>query len=315
MSMVFLRRFGFVRAGVAVLTGAAALAGAGAAEVAFNGPTELGQLASPPRNETSGVAASHRAADVLWTHDDSGGEPVLYAVGVDGKLRGRLRVTGVKNVDWEDVASGELAGQPVLIIGDTGDNDAKRRSIALHIVDEPPLETLSPKGEAFGPPRATLRINYEDGARDCEAIAFDARERAVYLLTKRDDVPRLYRVALPAELKSGEARAHFVGFVARLPQPSSVQKLLKGPLGKHRGWPTGMDFAADGSGAVVLTYGDLLWFARRAGESWADTLGRDPVVLTPHLLPQAEAVCFSPDAARIFVASESTRVLLGYQRQ
>jgi hypothetical protein len=110
-------------------------------------------------------------------------------------------------------------------------------------------------------------------------------------------------------------RAKFVGFVPRLPQPSKVQKLITGPLGKYRSEPTGMDFAADGSAAVVLTYGDLCWFERRTGESWADALARDPVVLRAHLLPQAEGVCFSRDAAHIFVVSESVRALLRYDRR
>jgi hypothetical protein len=286
------------------------------ADVIFSGPSEVGRLEAPPRNELSGLAASRRTPDLLWTHDDSGGEPVLYAVGLDGKLRGRLRVHRAPAIDWEDIAAGELGGKPVLIIGDTGDNDAKRTSgVALHIVDEPALAKLSPKIEEHTMPFASLRVIYEDGPRDCEAIAFAEQERAVYLLTKRDDVPRLYRVALPAELKHGEVRARFVGFVPRLPQPSSMQKLIKGPMGKHRGWPTAMDFAGDGSAAVVLTYGDLCVFERRADQSWADALAQVPRALDAHVLPQAEAVCFSRDSAQIFVGSESSRALVRYDRK
>jgi hypothetical protein len=65
----------------------------------------------------------------------------------------------------------------------------------------------------------------------------------------------------------------------------------------------------------VVTYGDVAWFERRPGESWADALARDPVVLGAHLLPQAEAVCFSRDGAHIFVASEAVRALLRYDRK
>jgi len=303
------------RAVIAAISIPAGVTFAPAANVSFTGPTEVGQLAAPPRNEASGLASSCRTTDLLWTHDDSGGRPVVYAVGVDGALRGNLRVNGVQNIDWEDLASGELRGKPCLIIGDTGDNDAKRRSIALHLVEEPPTESLSPTTEVAVTPLASLQVIYEDGPRDCESIAFDAKEGAVYLLTKRDEVPRLYRVALPDELKSGNVRAHFVGFVPRLPQPSSMQRLVKGPMGKHRGWPTAMDFAADGSAAVVLTYGDVTWFERRSGESWADALGREPLVLAVHLLPQAEAICFSRDGAHIFVASELSHALVRYDRK
>lgn len=294
---------------------AAAVPSLPAADVSFVGPTEVAQLAAPPRNETSGIAASRRTSNLFWVHDDSGGAPVLYAVGIDGALRGKLRISGVKNVDWEDIASAELDGKACLVIGDTGDNDENRKNAALQIVEEPTVEKLSPREDRATPVLATLHVIYEDGPHDCESVAIDPRERAAYLLTKRDDVPRLYRVALPTDLKSGDVRAHFVGFVGHLPQPNSMQKLIKGHLGKHRGWPTSMDFAADGSGAAVLTYGDLLWFERHAGESWADALGREPRVLPAHVMPQAEAVCFSPDNAHIFVASEISPALLRYDRK
>ena len=280
----------------------------------YVGPHEAGRLTAPPRNEASGLAASRRDNDLLWTHDDSGGAPVLYAVTTHGALRGRLRVGGVKNQDWEDVAAFTLDGKPWLLVADTGDNDHKRRRVDLHIVPEPAADTLSPEREEIAAPWVTLRMNYEDGPKDCEAVAFDAKERAIYLLTKRDEVPRLYRVALPAPLKSGEPTAQFVGLVPHLPKPSRLQRLLKGHLGQQRARPCAMDFAPDGSAAVVLTYGDVVLFPRSRDESWADAMAREPIVLAPHYLLQAEAVCFANDGTAIFVASETSRTLLRYDR-
>ena len=46
-----------------------------------------------------------------------------------------------------------------------------------------------------------------------------------------------------------------------------------------------------------------------------EALAREPVRLAAHDLPQAEAACFSPDGKRIFVASESSRKLLRYDRR
>jgi hypothetical protein len=73
-----------------------------------------------------------------------------------------------------------------------------------------------------------------------------------------------------------------------------------------------MGFSHDGTQALVLVYEQPLLFPRASGESWADALGRDPVKLAPHLLPQAEAVCFSMDDRTIFVGSEKTTQLLRY---
>lgn len=287
-----------------------------AAEPSFSGPIIAGTLEAPPRNETSGIAASRRNADLLWVHDDSGGKDLLYAVGTNGALRGTLQIGGgVKNEDWEDLASVELDGKAWLVIGDVGDNDAKRRSVRVHFVEEPSAARLAVAGQLAERPAATLRLRYEDGPHDCEAIAIDARERALYLLTKRDTPPRLYRAPLPAPLQHGEVTARFVTIVPQLPQPNAVQALLPGHLGKRRAQPCAMDFLADGSAAVVLTYGDVLLFSRQPGETWSAAFGRAPARLAAHNLPQAEAVCFSADGMAIFVASEISRTLLRYDRR
>lgn len=292
------------------------VATAPAAEAPFAGPIVAGQLAAPPNNETSGLAASRRTAGLLWVHDDSGGAPALYAVGPDGAARGTLQIGGgVKNEDWEDLAAAELDGKAWLIIADTGDNDAKRSSVRVHFVEEPAADRLAGATMLAERPAATLRIRYEDGPRDCESVAIDTRERTLYLLTKRDTPPRLYRVALPSPLGHAELTARLAGPVPHLPPPSPAQRRMKGPLGRNWAYPCAMDFAADGSVAVVLTYGDLLLFPRQGSEAWSAAFARPPVRLPPHQLPQAEAVCFSPDAKSIFVASETIRTLLRYERR
>ncbi len=285
-----------------------------AAEPAFARPELAGQMTAPPQRETSGLAASRRSADLLWTHDDSGGAAALYALRTNGRSVGTLRIQGEKNEDWEDLAAFTLDGKAWLLIADTGDNDAKRATVRLHLVEEPSLEQLQADRELSAKPTRTLRVRYEDGPRDCEAVAVDPLERAIYLLTKRERVPRLYRVEL--EPKDGNAitLARHVGQVTRVPQPTTAQRKIKSYLGKRRGEVTAMDFTADGSAAVVLTYGDLLYYPRRPGEPWAEALARDPVALvTPDLL-QVEAVCFSADGKQIYVAAEGDARLLRYNR-
>jgi hypothetical protein len=285
-----------------------------AAEPTFAGPTIAGQLASPPRLETSGLAASRRNPDLLWVHDDHGGAAELYAVTTRGEAIGTLKIRGAKNEDWEDLAAYELDGKAWLLIADTGDNDAKRTTTFLHIIEEPARAQLGPTNELAVRPARTLQVRYEDGARDCESVAVDANERAVYLLSKRDDVPRLYRVDLTP--KDGDAIlvARRVGTVPSIPQPTAAQRKVKGHVGRRRAEVTAMDFTADGSAALVLTYGDLLLFPRRAGETWAAALGRRPMRLPAHNLEQAEAACFTVDGKKIFVAGETQRALLRYER-
>lgn len=277
-------------------------------------PSVVGQLAAPPKNEASGLAASSRG-ELLWTHDDSGGAATLYAVGLTGELRGQLRLQNQKNTDWEDLAAVELDGQAWLVVGDIGDNNAKRPSTQVHFVAEPDPALFRDSAVQTARVSATLRITFEDGPRDAESLAVDPVERALYLLSKRDAVPRLYRVPLPpAPLGDADLRARFVGLVPYVTPGGKTGGGFKGKVESLRARPCAMDFARDGSAAVILTYGEVLYFPRRSGESWAVALARAPRRLGAHGLPQAEAAGFSRDGQAIYVASESTRDLLRYAR-
>jgi hypothetical protein len=299
--------------GVLALALATAIALPGADPV-FTGPLAAGSIEVPPKKEASGLAISRSTPDVLWTHDDSGGAPVLYAFDTTGKKRGALRIAGVTNEDWEDMASFSRDGKSWLLIADAGDNDAKRASVLLHVVEEPAASQLNPDRETQATPAYSLRIRYEDGPRDCEGVAVDAIEGAVYLITKRNSPPRLYRVPLGAS-REKEVVAKFLGPVPELAGTSPIDAVFKHVAGKRAAWPTGFDISSDGRTAVVLTYGTPVVFNRRGKESWSDTFKQEPVRLLFHGLPQAEGVCFSADASSIYVVSETTPAMVRYDRE
>src|SRR3954465_2999932 len=82
---------------------------------------------SPRLIESSGVAVSHAHPGVLWTHNDSGDGPYLYATDLQGTGRGALLVPGAQAIDWEDMALGPcpvaFARHPTCVyLADTGDN-------------------------------------------------------------------------------------------------------------------------------------------------------------------------------------------------
>lgn len=299
---------------VALLLLSLLAAPARAAEPPFVGPVEAGLMQEPRNREASGLAASHATPPLLWTHADSGDRAVIHALDERGELRGTVQLEGIKAVDWEDIASFRLGDEAWICIGDVGDNAARRPFIQLHFVREPAAARLSPVQPLLLQPEFTVQVSYEDGARDCESIAVDPRERMVYLLSKREPVPRLYRLPLPASAPGTTAVAQRVGEVPHIPQPNAAQRLIKSPANAYRASPCAMDFAPDGTGALVLSYGTLMYFPRATGETWAAALAREPVALAPHDLPQAEAAAFSADGRSIFVCSEETPRLLRYDR-
>ena len=67
-----------------------------------------GELANPQIQEASGLAPSRLNSEILWTVNDSGDDPILYAVSTTGADLGTLKVAGAKNRDWEDLGRSAL---------------------------------------------------------------------------------------------------------------------------------------------------------------------------------------------------------------
>lgn len=298
-------------AGVAL----AGLLAACAAPEKWTGPETTGRLPAVIV-EASGLAASRRDPAIFWTHADSFEEPVLFAIGADGVLRGTARVEGLKNVDWEDVASFILDGRAWLLIADTGDNNARRSDCALYVVAEPAPAELRADRELGVPVAWKIPVTYPDGPRDCEAVAVDVTEGVVYLLAKRAAPHGLYTVPLRAAREGAPvAAARRVGEMPAFPPASDKSRFLPIPSGLYRAQPTAMDFSADGSRALVLTYGEAMVYSKKRDESWAEALARPGVALAPHGLFQAEAAAFDRESEAVYVTGEGVgAALLRYRR-
>ena len=162
---------------------------------------QAAEFESPRLRESSGVAVSRAYPGVLWTHNDSGDGPYLYATDLAGRDRGWLLVPGAQAVDWEDMALGPcpvpfLPQRACVYVADTGDNRENRASVTVYAVPEPqppqrPGDTLRTTSAP-----AVLRLRYPDGAHDVEAIYVSPRDTALYLVSKgaaRGSAIRLYR--------------------------------------------------------------------------------------------------------------------------
>jgi hypothetical protein len=269
--------------------------------------------------EVSGLAASRLQPGMLWVHEDSGAQPLLTALDADGRLRSRWHLQGATNVDWEDMASFTLDGKAWLLVADVGDNRAGRGDCALYIVEEPPPLPL------FPPPDPTLvrllrvawkiPVIYPDGPRDVEAVAVDAKGERIYLLAKRTTPHGLYALPLRATPPGRPMPLmERVGEAGAFPAASGSRAFLPVPSGAFRAQPTGMDFASDGSAAVIVTYGDVLVYPRKHDEPWPTALARAPRRLAPHGLEQAEAVAVGADGTEVIVTSEGREApLLRYR--
>lgn len=144
--------------------------------------------------ETSGLILKD---DLLWTHNDSGGDPALYALDTtEGTIVRQLDIGQATNRDWEDITRDDTH----VFIGDFGNNRGNRRDLRIYVVpltaldqDEVPAEIISFEY----PDQDDFSIRPQNHDFDMEAMI--TLGDSLYLFSKNwaDKKTRLYR--LPKE--------------------------------------------------------------------------------------------------------------------
>lgn len=261
----------------------------------------LGQVESAALTELSGLAGSRRQPGLFWGINDSGNAATLVAVNERLEVAGVLPVEGAYNHDWEDLAGFEFDGQPWLLIADTGDNLGLRAEVSLILVPEP-----APTDPGVRPARV-IRFQYEDGPRDCEAVAVDGPGRRVLLADKGRRPVGLYELPL-----DGDSGLRVARRIAEFPELVPTAKPRVSTLGgvQGRGTPTAMSLSTDGRRLVVLSYLSLSLFERTEAQDWPAVLAR---AVRSQRLPRVagfEAVGLAPDGRSALLGTEGKRALI-----
>ncbi len=144
--------------------------------------------------ETSGLAYVN---EKLWTINDSGGLPVLYAFDtLTGEIVQRITIGSSTNVDWESLADDD----DNIYIGDFGNNSGNRDDLAIYIVkktDIPPVgdAVVSSTKITFLYPDYPGKVDKKsENNFDCEA--FISLGDSLYLFSKNygNQKTKLYRL-------------------------------------------------------------------------------------------------------------------------
>lgn len=134
----------------------------------------------------------------LWTHNDSGGKPILYALDtVTFEVIQKITLTNAKNKDWEDVCTD---GKTVFV-GDFGNNKGSRKKLRIFTLS---LSSIPEEGDTILTVdsikfRFADQTNFEKRKHqhdfDCEAMF--ATDDYLYLFSKGWDTgtTRLYRLS------------------------------------------------------------------------------------------------------------------------
>ncbi len=265
---------------------------------------EVGEVPDQLR-ESSGLAISRTQPGVLWSHNDSGDGPNLYAIDMSGKLLAVFRVTGATARDWEDIALGPCpadvatpsppAQSSCLFISDTGDNDQVRPDVAIYIVPEPRVADVATSPTV---PARTLRFRYPSGPTDAEALAVRPNGDLTIVSKGRSGTIDFYSIPAATVTKaiaSGEiVTVTFAGNTGIRPD------MRTGRLA------TSAAVSPDGMALAVRTYYEVYFFklvTRRGQTRWED--GSAPCALGD-AEPQGEGIDYL-DAKTLLLTSERSR--------
>jgi hypothetical protein len=217
--------------------------------------------------ESSGLARSTYDRSVLWTHNEAGDGPRLYAIGTDGGLRATVELQGARNVDWEDVSSGP---GNTLWVGDIGDSGWSRPYVSVYRLTEP--ADLADRSV----PATRYDLAFPDGARNAGALMVH---------------PVTGRVFVVSHVKSG-------GAVYRAPAELSTTSV--NVMTKVAAAPGGVTAASFVPGSDRFVLGDYSTVYSYSG------LGATPVTAAKPSLVQSDSTEVARDGTTLYTGSEGS---------
>ncbi|WP_139135340.1 hypothetical protein [Roseivirga sp. 4D4] len=267
----------------------------------FTDRQSLGEIQIPDLNEASGLASSRSNSLYIWSHNDSGGDPLLYLMTQAGADSGRFVLDGAQNIDWEDLAigPGPTVGEQYLYAADIGDNRAVRDNYTIYRVPEPDLTVQDIPATSTLSGVEAISYVYDDGnARDAEAIMVDPATSDIYIISKREASVILYTLPFPQNTA----------------QLDTADRLRVLPFTMV----TAADISPNGNEVLIKNYLNVYHWSKSGSESISDLLGTTPARLSYTVEPQGEAIAWHSDNGTYFTLSETGNnepvILYNYNR-
>ena len=239
-------------------------------------PQEACRITDPRLDELSGLAASTQHPGILWTHNDSGDSARIFALdALTCEVRAEVRLAGVSTRDTEAISVGKDAdSQPVLWLGDVGDNAATNSSVRLYRFGEPAqIKDQTIKVQA------TITVKYFDEPYNAEAMLVQPSAAGrIWIVTKRGSKQGAY-YELPKSVWGGS------------------KTVTLRPTGSVPAMTTDATFAPDGRTYAIRTYFGGTQFQ-------GVPPGEDPADLDIGFRGQGEGLTYSYDSRFLYAVSE-----------
>jgi len=231
-------------------------------------------------DEASGIADSRSNDGYIWVEQDSGNPNDIFLLAYSGTILKKINIKSAVNRDWEDMAigNGPVNGINYLYLADIGDNSLVYGQCTIYRFPEPlsTADTVTTYDE--------ISFQYPDDPHDAEAIVTDPGSNDIFIITKRDSLSRIYKLAYPQNV----AAMNTASYVGSLSFNGVVSATL----------------SANGNELLVKTYSTLYYWKKENNESIEQLFRKTPVKLDYQPEPQGEAVCFKKDDNGFYTLSE-----------
>lgn len=276
----------------------------------FSEVEDKGIVENPELDEASGLIYSNANPGFLWSFNDSSNPNRIYLISAsNAKGIYNFTLSDAPNRDWEAMSIfKESDGSSTLFVADIGDNLARYDNYTLYWFKEPILDASQANRTITG--ISKIQFTLSDGSkRDMETILVDQKSKDIYLISKREDQKKLYKIAAEKLVNGNNTQAEFIKDLD-FSNPFSSNESVKTYF-----YITDGCVSPDNTEILVRNYGEIYYWKRKDGESIADALSRQARVVPSYTKynvnnnnkgePQGEGVSFSSTADGYYTISES----------
>jgi hypothetical protein len=239
--------------------------------------------------EASGLVASVANPGYYWSLNDGQNPAEVFLINDKAEIVMTCQLAKIANRDWEEITIGPdlQEGRSYLYVGDIGDNLSQYPYKLIYSFVEPVLSDGDQVISKFD----TIVFKLSDGVRDAEAMMIDPLTNDGFIISKREDSVRLYKIYAPA--KRGDTLQ--AEFKTKLPFTKIVAASI----------------SPDGSEVLMKNYDHLYYWKRSDKESIPELLLSKPIELNYLQEAQGEAIAWRRDGAGFYTLSETVKDFKG----
>ena len=250
-------------------------------------------------HESSGLVVE--SANRFWSHNDSGGEPILYQFDSKGVLLKMVKIINARNVDWEDM---QLDSKGNLYIADFGNNAQNRKDLVIYKIPN-------------------FKNKAQDSVMQAEKISFQYKEQTAFpplgaekhfdaeAMVVLNDTILIFTKDFYSQPYSGKTWIYKIPNQVGQHKAQLVTVFETDKKGKYKGAITGAALSPNQHQIVLMSYQKLWIFNALQSSEKIFTDKINPVfIFGVSQFAQREAISFL-DGCTIYTTSERLKNAIG----